>query len=293
MKAVLHTLLYMGLVALASCTQDMPTPTNQGRLPLSIGMEHPTATRATATAFETGDVAGVYVVADTATLQAGGNTVTNEPLTCAGEGKAWTSRTSLFWDEGRYSIYAYYPHQGAVESVSDMPFGVRLDQSTARLWTTPGGYEASDLLWASAQGVQASAQMVTLRFRHVMSRLTIRLIKGEDFQGEMPTEAQVYVHGTVPEATVDLARGEATKYMYGREATIRAHQRSNYVYEAIVVPQRITRRRPLVEVVMKGVSYLYESNFVFKAGTDHLLNIVITDNPDKAIIDVGGEIKGW
>ena len=41
------------------------------------------------------------------------------------------------------------------------------------------------------------------------------------------------------------------------------------------------------------MSYLYESTFVFKAGTDHLLNIVITDNPDKAIIDVGGETKGW
>ena len=50
---------------------------------------------------------------------------------------------------------------------------------------------------------------------------------------------------------------------------------------------------PLVEVVMKGVSYVYESTFQFKPGTEHLVNFVISDNPDQVKIDIGGEIQDW
>ena len=50
---------------------------------------------------------------------------------------------------------------------------------------------------------------------------------------------------------------------------------------------------PLIEVEMKGVSYLFESKFQFKAGTEHLVNLIISDNPEKVKIDVGGEVQGW
>lgn len=44
---------------------------------------------------------------------------------------------------------------------------------------------------------------------------------------------------------------------------------------------------------MNGVSYMYESRFVFKPGVEHLVNLVISDNPDKVRIDVGGEVEDW
>ncbi len=294
-KYSIHSLLHIAALAtLASCTQEtsLPQPSCEA-MTMAFRMEHPTATRATATAFEPGDRVGLYVAQDTATLNVGGNVVSNEPLTCQGAGQTWLSRNTLLWTRGTYDIYAYYPYRTSVESVTDLPLSVSLDQSTARQGDTLGGYEASDILWASARGVAATESPVSLKFKHVMSRLTIRLIKGEDFEGEMPTEAQVYVHNTVTSATLDLAAGVATRDTYGRENSLRAHQRSNYIYEAIVVPQRITRSRPLVEVVMRGVSYLYESNFHFCPGKDHLVNIVITDNPDKAILSIRGEVEGW
>lgn len=174
-----------------------------------------------------------------------------------------------------------------------MPFSLCTDQSTERVGNTPGGYEASDLLCATLKGVEATASPVAMTFRHAMSRITIRIIKGEDFEGQLPTQAKVYVHSTVPHATIDLATGTATRDIYGREASIRARQRSKYVYEAIVVPQRITTRVPLVEVEIKGVSYMYEGNFNFKAGTDHLVNLVVNDTPEKLSINVSGELKQW
>lgn len=75
--------------------------------------------------------------------------------------------------------------------------------------------------------------------------------------------------------------------------SIIAHQDDATSYSAIIVPQRIENRMPLIEVVMKGVSYLFESKFQFKPGTEHLVNLIISDNPDQVKIDIGGEITDW
>lgn len=287
--------LYIGLLALAACTQEAPAPDSGSgdRMELRLRAEHPAGTRATATAFEAGDRMGLYVVADTAAFNPSGNVVSNELLTCNGADQSWTPRMPIYWSAGRYNLYAYYPYQAPVKSVTDMPFSVSTDQSTARTGDTLGGYEASDLLCAAREGVQATASPVALTFHHAMSHLTIRLIKGEDYEGDMPTDARVYVLSTVPQATIDLATGSATKDIYGQEATIRARQRSNYVFEAIVVPQRILTRAPLIEVETGGVSYMYEGIFHFRPGTDHLVSLVITNNPEKAELNVGGDVVGW
>lgn len=64
-------------------------------------------------------------------------------------------------------------------------------------------------------------------------------------------------------------------------------------YTAIVVPQRLTNQVPLVEVVMKGVSYMVESKFVFKPGIQHMLSVTISKNPEQVKIEIGGEIEDW
>ena len=109
----------------------------------------------------------------------------------------------------------------------------------------------------------------------------------------MPTTAKVYVHSTVPTATVDLQAGVVTRYVKGSRQTIVARQDGDMSYSAIIVPQRLDNRVPLVEVVMNGVSYFYESKFQFKPGTEHLVNLIISNNPDQVKINIGGEIKDW
>ena len=50
---------------------------------------------------------------------------------------------------------------------------------------------------------------------------------------------------------------------------------------------------PLIEVVMNNMSYLYESKFQFKPGMEHLVNLIIPNNPDNIRIEIGGDIKEW
>ena len=166
-------------------------------------------------------------------LEIGGNTLNNEQLTLTSS--KWTPSKNLFWDEGSYNAYAYYPYMN-VTSIEDQPVSVATDQATAETNSTLSGYEASDLLYARTPNVAASTSPVTLNFKHVMSKLTIRLVKGEDFEGDMPTDAEIFIHNTVPTATFDISAGIVTRDIKGKKATIKARQESDFQFGAIIVP---------------------------------------------------------
>lgn len=282
----------LSILGLASCTNDdsAEAPKSAKDTPMTFDVIHPSQTRATATEFENGDKIGVYIAKADAPLEIGGNTLNNEPLTLTSG--TWTPSQNLFWDEGTYNAYAYYPYM-SVTSIEDQPVSVATDQSKGATDGAKSAYEASDLLYAQAKGLTASTSPVTLSFRHIMSKLTIRLVKGEDFEGDMPTDAEIYIHNTVPTATFDISAGIVTRDVKGKKTTIKARQENDFQFGAIIVPQRLDNRVPLVEVVMKGVSYLFESKFLFKPGVDHLVNLIITDNPEQVKIEVGGEVENW
>lgn len=286
------------MLCMAGCGQEENTPrdTEQSNV-MKFRIMHPsqkseTASRATETAFEINDRIGLFVTQQEEPLQVSGNYVNNEALTY--NGTAWTPDRPVYWDDGVYNAYAYYPYSTPIQSVDEAIFEVATDQNSAGTADKPGGYEASDFLWASAKGQTASNNAVSLKFRHCMSKLVVRLIKGEDYEGDdLPDDAEVYIHNTVPAATIDLSVGVATKYVYGKESSLKAKAIGDHKYTAIIVPQRISNRRPLVEVVMKGVSYLMESTFLFKPGVQHTISLIISKNPEQVKIEIGGEIENW
>ena len=279
---------------MVSCSEEVETTSrykDAQSTPMTFAVSYPGQSRATATSFESNDKIGLYVAESKAPLEIGGNLVNNEALTY--DGSKWEAARTLYWDDGTYNAYAYYPYIQGVSSTTDQPFSVALDQSTPKTATAPGGYEASDLLFATSKGVRASDEPVQLAFRHIMSKITIRLVKGEDFEGEMPQNATVYVHNTVTEATIDLQAGVATRHAKAPRQTITAHHDGDNLYSAIVVPQRIENRMPFIEVIMNNMSYLYESKFLFKPGMEHFVNLIIPNNPNSTKIEIGGGIKNW
>lgn len=293
-KRILYIGVALSIMIFAACSSDndvsTEAPKSAKETPMTFDVIHPSQTKATATEFENGDKIGVYIAKTDMPLEIGGNTLNNEQLTLTSG--TWTPSKNLFWDEGTYNAYAYYPYMD-VTSIEDQPVSVATDQSSPETDGKLSGYEASDLLYAKTSNVAASTSPVTLNFKHIMSKLTIRLVKGEDFEGDMPTDAEIFIHNTVPTATFDISAGIVTRDVKGKKTTIKARQESDFQFGAIIVPQRLDNRVPLVEVIMKGVSYLFESKFLFKPGVDHLVNLVITDNPEQVKIEVGGEIENW
>ena len=241
--------------------------------------------RVTDTGFETNDQIGLYLTTKDTPLELSGNYVNNTQLIYANN--AWTSAKPIYWDKGNYDVYAYYPYVSSFPSVDDMPLVVSTEQHLS------ANYASSDFLWAGKKNVEASDGKVTLQFEHRMSRLVIKLVKSEDYEGDLPEDAEVYIHNTVTSATADLSVGIVTRDSHGTPETIRAKYLGNHRYAAIIVPQRLNNRQPLVEVVMKGVSYLYESKFLFKSGVQHNVLLVVSKNPEQVKIEVGGEWENW
>lgn len=255
--------------------------------------EYPT-TRATASSFEAGDAMGVYVSRyedEMATpLQVSGNYANN--VKSVFDGDKWLNSSAIYWAEGKFDVYAYYPYNKPA-SVDEYKFSVALDQTTEESTDVLSGYEASDFLWAKASGISKMDE-VPLSFKHCLSKVVINLVKGEEYEGNIPSEAIVRIHNTIPAAIIDLSTGVVTKNGYESAKSITAKKVSDGVYTAIVVPQRIENRLPLIEVLSHGVSYLVESKFVFRSGTQHVINLTLNNNPDKVKIEIGGEIdNGW
>ena len=275
---------------MSSCTMsdDEITPTSNE---MKFSAEYPT-TRATATAFESGDAMGVYVSQydgeEAAPLQVSGNYANNVKSTF--DGSKWVNSPAIYWADGKFDVFAYYPYDKPA-SVDEYKFTVALDQSTAETADALSGYEASDFLWAKATGI-SKMDAVPLTFKHGLSKVVINLVKGEDYEGDIPAEAVVRIHNTVPAAIIDLATGIVTKNGYESAKSITTKKVSDGVYTAIVVPQRLENRLPLIEVLSHGVSYLVESKFVFRSGTQHTINLTLNNNPDKVKIEIGGELEG-
>lgn len=270
---------------------EIPCTADDGTLRIEV--LHPAATRATAAAFENGDVIGVYAVAydgeKAAPLQISGNWANNVATTY--DGTQWQPAKKIYWSDAKMDVYGYYPYLTPT-SIDEHLWAVQLDQSTARTADALGGYEASDFLWAKAAGVSQAEGSAKLQFAHRCSKLVVKLVKGKDYSGVLPTESELYIHNTVPEATLDFTRGAVTKYLYGEPNTIKANRIDDETFEAIIVPQRLDSRRPFLEYIANGVSYLLEDTFNFKAGTQHTISLTINSNPDQIAVEIGGSVEG-
>ncbi|MDE7115269.1 MAG: fimbrillin family protein, partial [Muribaculaceae bacterium] len=211
----------LSVIVSSGCSEEAPangdcTDTSKREMRFSFSLSQDT--KASETSFENGDRVGLFVTDAGTPLQPSGNIVNNELFTCTG--LSWESSRRLYWNDGLHDAYAYYPYSENAASVTDYPFSISTDQRETGSPDELKGLEASDFLFASANDIRASSDPIDMTFRHILSKLTVRLIKGEDFEGNIPENATVYIHNTVPSATVDLSAGIATKTAKGKAETV-------------------------------------------------------------------------
>ena len=248
--------------------------------------------------FEVEDKVGLYVTdyvdAETpAPLQVSGNRANNEAMTF--DGTKWNIERPIYWGEGKSDVYAYYPYTADISNVDEMPFSVATDQDVE------GAYEASDLLWAKAEGVSQSGGAVSLAMKHQMSRLVVKIVAGEEYIGSLPADATVHLHSTVTDALVALSTGSVVKNPYAGATSIKMRnlgirtfaEGEAVVYEAIVVPQMLETSVPLLEINSKSVSYLLEDMFNFRPSVSYTYTAVLNTSTTAIKVEIGCEIEDW
>lgn len=278
-------IIIAALAALAACQKVTPANFHvDGEICFDVNLP---ATKATATAFETGDQMAVFAVEYTSDeapeLQIAGNFLNNECLTF--DGAKWLAANKLYWSTKPCDFYAVYPFQ-KISYVDAHSFEIAADQSVPETETSLGGYEASDILWAKDYKVSQADGNVQLNFRHLMSKCVVTVTKGEKFKGEIPDDIVCHIYNTTTSAKLNFAKGSVERDATGQRKTITMKKLSNERFEAIVVPQNIEMRTPLIEVTMGGIAYLLEYTISFKPGYIHTLNLILNTSPDQEKIEI-------
>ena len=238
------------LAALMSCQKEAPANfQDDGQIRFEFGLP---STKATAEKFEAGDNVSVWAVEYTSEeapeLQIGGNFLNNEKLVY--DGQLWKGASTLYWSERPCDFYAVYPYIKPT-SVESYLFEIAADQNSPETDDALGGYEASDLLFAKAEAVTREAGKVKLQFKHMMSKCVVNVVKGEKFEGELPDDIAVHIYNTVTTADLNLVNGSVEKYAMGNRNTITMKKIDADSFEAVVIPQNIERRTPLIEISTK------------------------------------------
>lgn len=275
------------LVAIALCVFSCAKNGNvneSSEIRFNIGMQ----TKVTGTSFDSGDAISLWAVeqpgVEKVPLQIGGNYFNSERINF--NGTIWAAARTLYWSDYACDFYAVYPYLPGITSVEEQPITVAVDQSTARVGSTLGGYEASDYLWATAENRTRSGGAVPLSFRHMMSKCVVNIIKGDTYEGEIPDDIVVHIYNTTTSGKLNLIKGSVSKDAFGEKKTITAKKINNQLFEAVLVPQNIEKRTPLIEVTMGGIAYLLEYSLSFRPGYKHTINLTVNTSPDQEMIEI-------
>lgn len=282
------TLLFAAsLLLLASCSKssgntEEPTPVGPTRIPINISTG--VWSRATDTAYESGDKVGIYVVnyagQSAGTLLSSGNYVDNMRFSYTSK---WTPDAEIYWKDQttKADFYCYYPY-GTPANVAAYPFAVKADQSLQ------SNYKASEFLWGKASGIYPTADAVPITTTHTMSNILVYIAPGTGFTAETLATAtkSVKICNLRTAATIDLRTGAATAT--GTASEVKPYDEGAY-YRALIVPQTVAAGQNLITVTVDGVAYTLAKGFTFRANTQH--KFTVTVNKSSGGVDIG--IGDW
>jgi len=270
-------IVYISIALFLFCACDKQVK-DVNQIRFNIGFP---ATKATATAFEAGDELSLYAVEyvgdQQMPLQVGGNYLNNEKVVF--DGTEWAGARTLYWSDNACDFYALYPYQAEIASVDQYSFTIAEDQNGT-------GYEASDLLFAKAENVSRTDGVVDLHFKHMMSKCVVEVVKGDTFEGEIPNDIVCHIYNTSTSCKVDCVAGSLEKDSFGEKKTITMNKFSNTHFEAVVVPQNIELRTPLIELTMGGIAYLLDYSLSFRPGYVHTITVTVNTSPDQEQIEI-------
>jgi hypothetical protein len=284
---VVSVLAIFALSALSSCNLggDLKEPLNNSQLKISLSgeIEQVYQTRVNDYGFCNGDVVGVYVV-DYDGQTPGefldkGNRADNVRHVFDEATDKWVPAYDIYYKDTRTNVdvYGYYPYS-VPDDVTAYTFTVQKDQSTSAAYGKMGGYEASDFLWAKAENITPTGQVIKLGFRHIMSSARVTLVEGEGFdQGEWTTlEKNVLMLNTKRESVIDLSTGTVT--VAGDLPSTGTIPYSNGGdFRAIIVPQTVVAATPLISITVGGTPYIFkkEEDFTYIPSKQHNFTIKV------------------
>lgn len=298
-------------MVLAACNNE-EKDTWAGEIRLSSGLEAGQVTRSVATDLQGAQIAdGVHVgffISEAGPAVATTTYTQNLDYTANGSG-GLTGHTVYYPQSGNgVNIYAYAPWSATVTALTTAyAFNIEADQSTGEK------YLASDLLWGqpmrrkggsdpaeyvSANPIARTAETVSVSFKHMLSKIQVRLIPAsgllaDDFKG-----AKLEILNVKPSVSLNLEEGSisgasgmpgaVTAVTYPNEGT------PTLTAAAIVAPQTFTKNTNFMQITLATGGELYyklpnTADLELKSGKIYEYEITVKLTG----LTVVSEIKDW
>ena len=308
MKKLFISIIALTSTLLASCVKESFTDgySNSIDLPINISATYPVSgsqTRATDNGFVAEDEIGIFVVdynedGSPGELASIGVRAANVPFVF--DGYLWTSPYQIYWGRSTPSdIYGYYPYDSGLNTPTAYSFTVSSFQDAVDVNTTSGaGYERSDLLWAKAEKVYPTTEVINLRYKHLMAGVTISLEKGSGFTDVEWGNAtkRVVIGNTKLSGTVNLQDGSVEVVDNTvKNITPLAY---NDVWRAVVMPQTVEAGEPLIIVEVDGQSYslIKDESMTYNSGKMHNFTLLVnkkTATGDYEFQELASDVTPW
>lgn len=274
-------LICLSLAAVVSCDKDSQNKTiktETTKIPITVAIGQ--LTKATETAFESGDKVGIYVVNEKSgasqTLASSGNYVDNM---CFSYSDKWTPTTPIYWldQTTKADFYCYYPYVAKVTDVTAYPISVLTDQSTE------ANVRKSDFLYGTKKSVSPSEDPVSITLNHSMAKLIITLKAGTGWTDEDMKTATVTVLGLKTTGTINFTTGVVTSTGTGSDITPMANAAERSL---LIVPQAINSQK-LVKVAIKGNEYVLTQSVTFASNKKYNCELIVNRTSSGINIGIG------
>lgn len=287
------------LVAFSACSTERDMPGDSfGKLEIKLAASAVELTRAGDDYFDDGDELGLTVVKwlDGTAQDLTGIRQENNVRFVKQSGGFVASATAYYPDRvSKCTFYAYYPYNdtGFEKDRNILGIAVNSDQSEY------AAYAASDYMISVKQEVLPSETQVTLPFRHILSKVTINMIKGEGCSVEDLKTAGISLKSFYTKAEYDVALSSMQNL--SSKSDIRVCQRFTESEGrldgacAIVVPQAFPAEESMVYFTVhnKTLAYKPASGIIFESGKEYTFNVTITVTNLGPSISVSSQINEW
>ena len=258
--------------ALFSCSRQETDLVNNGDLSFiaSVGSYQ---TKATDTAFETGDAVGLSAGAPL--------NLTNVKLTW--DGNALKANQPLSWGDvdpdTKVTFAAYYPYQESVDAGKFLSFQVKADQSTHALFT------ASDLMGALTESAPADGP-VKLNFLHQLTKVVFTVENRTNSVIE-----EVYVGNVFGQVDFSSENGIVVTGTPGTIKAGKATMSGEEVWAVIVAPALSEPTIMVTTADKKQYTYKINKAVEFQSGCRYSAKIIL--DQDAIYTEFTSEVTDW
>lgn len=283
-------------VLFSACVNQIETEiVKESSIPInfSAGIKQAVSTRVTDAGFENGDKIGLFATL-TGTSLGTERYIDNLSLEY---NSILVPEKTVFYPEGNAALdfTAYYPYQqdGLQTGSTVLPISVQTDQSTAK------NHSASDFLVATQNNISSSNEVVSLSFRHRLSKLKVTLVpqEGENLEEMLKSSPKIVASGFFTKADYDLISGEISNTSAAADiiASGKWTQADETLVgkEIIVIPQHADADNQSIIIEWNGGIYTCPiSKIDLESNTQRVIKIAISQ-ADHTLAGIVGEIESW